>query len=349
MSLSKKYVHFIFWSIAIVIWVFWVQERINIFELYKDNFKNIGYLVDTNDKQVGWYLLLSVTKTSLIIVILYGIIPKYGFKKLAMYKTLLWLSVLIILEWCIAKILYVYLLNQNFLNYRLEWTYDFYRNTLIFIFLAILSWIITAAYNWFSNYNELKKLYQQQKSYIQLKEQLNPHFIFNTLNSFYDLSLQENSEKLQEGILDLTDTLRYTIDYSNKIQVNLQKEINAIKSFIALQKRRLETNEINVNIDQNLEQSNAMITPLLLLNYIENAFRHGYNSEAFSEIIVDLKKHENGIYLIVKNTNHSVFENKTGGNHKNKKLLEYNYPNKHQLKTTKNKDFYTLELWINLS
>ena len=349
MNVSKKYIQYIAWCLAIVFWAIWVQERIDIFTHFNENYKSIGYLISTNDRQLVWYLLLSAIRASLVVVILYRILPKYGFSTIAVYKTLMWIAILMLLEWGVAKALYEYLNHQNFINYRLDWTYDFYKNTSVFIFWSFLSWIIAAAYQWFSQYEELKRLYQNQRSFIKLKEQLNPHFIFNTLNSLYELSLQEKSVKLQESILDLTDTIRYTIDYAKDLEVPLCKEISAIKSYIAVQQRRIEINEITVNIDASLEKSKRVITPMLLLNYIENAFKHGYNSTAFSEINVVLKEEEAGVYLMIKNTNHAIANNSEGGNQINKRLLNLNYPNKHQLKISSNKDFYILELWMNLN
>lgn len=349
MVLFKKHTHVIFWSTIFIFWLFWVKNSIGAFEYFINNYKNIGYIIETNNYQVVWYILISLTKFTLIILISYRIIPTYGFQKKAVYRTLFWTVLLLVIEWGIAKILYHFLKDQNLINYKLNWNYNLFMNVQIFIGWAIFSWILSAAYKWFINYEELKKLHQNRKSYIQLKEQLNPHFIFNTLNSLYELSIQEKNEKLQEGILDLTETIRYTIDYSDKNLVSLNKEINAIKSYIALQKRRLEISEISVTIDDKLLQDNLKITPLLLLSYVENAFKHGYNSESFSEIIIKLKKKENGIFLKIKNTNHAITNNIDGGNKKNKSLLDLNYPNKYNLKIINDKNVYVLKLWMNLS
>lgn len=130
----------------------------------------------------------------------------------------------------------------------------------------------------------LRELERQQiTSNMQLlKSQLSPHFLFNAMNSLYSLSLKK-SDKLPETILTISDLLRYVTYDSNENMVNIQKEINYLLDYVKLQKLRLSSESvINIEVDnQNLQ---AEIAPMILVPFLENAFKHGVDSEGIVNI-----------------------------------------------------------------
>ncbi|HOZ51868.1 MAG TPA: histidine kinase, partial [Chitinophagaceae bacterium] len=110
-----------------------------------------------------------------------------------------------------------------------------------------------------------------------LKAQINPHFLFNTLNSIYSLAIVK-SDYAASSIVRLSGMMRYVLSETNEKFVSLEKEMNYIDSYIDLQKMRLGETAL-VNYSFNGDISNKMIAPLLLIPFIENAFKHGVNPE----------------------------------------------------------------------
>ena len=106
-----------------------------------------------------------------------------------------------------------------------------------------------------------------------LKAQINPHFLFNTLNSLYALTLQKSNEA-PIAVLKLSGIMRYVVTESNREYVPLEKELNYIKDYIALQKLRLDPN-VSLVFEIDGEPFGKAIAPLLLIPFIENAFKYG--------------------------------------------------------------------------
>ena len=122
---------------------------------------------------------------------------------------------------------------------------------------------------------------QQREQRIQfelenLKSQIAPHFLFNTMNNFYGLAV-EKSNILPDLMIRLSDLLRYSLYETKQEKVALESEIKYIENYIALEKIRLEDN-LNLEITINRENFNTYkIAPLLLINFVENAFKHSKN------------------------------------------------------------------------
>jgi sensor histidine kinase YesM len=200
---------------------------------------------------------------------------------------------------------------------------------------------------------EWKKLIEDKEraELSYLKAQLNPHFLFNTLNSIYSLALIR-SANTPKAILGLSSLMRYVITESKEDYVALDNELNYIRSYIDLQKIRLgDTVDINYSSEGETEGKN--ISPILLIPFIENAFKHGVNPEENSQI--DIFISVQGYDLLLKVTN-AIVEHKRelfyqGGvgvqNAKNQ--LRVLYPNKHSLKIEEVNACYLVTLKINLS
>ena len=106
-----------------------------------------------------------------------------------------------------------------------------------------------------------------------LKGQINPHFMFNTLNSIYALALKK-SDYTPEAIIKLSQLMRYILTDCNATAIELSKEIQVLNDYIALEKNRFGNRlDITVNIKGAID--NKMIAPLLLLPFVENSFKHG--------------------------------------------------------------------------
>lgn len=183
-----------------------------------------------------------------------------------------------------------------------------------------------------------------------LKAQINPHFLFNTLNSLYALSL-EKSDEAPDAILKLSSIMRYVVTESSNDLVSLHKEMKYIEDYIDLQKLRM-VDTTNFTFDKRGDFSHNKIAPLLLIPFIENAFKYGLNPEKKSFITIHFKIDDGFLSLIVSNskTVKNVHEKqKTETGLENTMLrLNYLYPEKHKLTIIETEEIYNLELKLNL-
>lgn len=183
-----------------------------------------------------------------------------------------------------------------------------------------------------------------------LKAQINPHFLFNTLNSLYALSL-EKSDDAPEAVLKLSTIMRYMVTESTEDFVSLVKEMDYISDYIALQKLRInEDTKLDFTIKGN--PAGKVIAPLILIQFIENAFKYGINPDKDSRIDIRIDIEEDTIGLIVKNemTVDDISEElKTAkGIENTSKRLHYIYPNKHTLAISQKENIYEVNLKINI-
>lgn len=181
-----------------------------------------------------------------------------------------------------------------------------------------------------------------------LKSQINPHFLFNTLNNIYGLAL-ENSKKTPELILKLSDFLSFSLYESNQKLIPLAKEIDLMNDFIALEKSRFE-DRVNVTIQLPKDKAaNISIPPLILVPFVENAFKHSLKNETeIATIAINLSVDNSTLNFTVKNTKplDSGFEDKNKGLGliNIKKRLDILYQNRYTLNIDEQSDSYTIEL-----
>ncbi len=131
-----------------------------------------------------------------------------------------------------------------------------------------------------------------------LKAQLNPHFMFNTLNNIYSL-VYFKSDKALPAIEKLGELMRYTTYETNKDKIDLQQEVNYIKSYIELDQLRHE-DENTMSLEMTIENPTVQIPPFLLSPLVENALKHGeYNKD--NPILFDLKQTGNTLFFKITN------------------------------------------------
>jgi len=181
-----------------------------------------------------------------------------------------------------------------------------------------------------------------------LKSQVNPHFLFNTLNNIYSTNLTD-SEKANEIILELSDLLRYQLESNKSTFSSLEKEIESLENYIHLEKIRVL--DCEVNLDQNLEIKNAQIVPLLLIPFVENAFKYGTGIGP-GKIDIDIKLNKKKEFYF--NIRNKIVQKK-GKVHSGgiglenvKKRLDIMYPTKHQLEINNEGSHFNVILKIQL-
>jgi LytS/YehU family sensor histidine kinase len=223
-----------------------------------------------------------------------------------------------------------------------DFLFDIGQHLLLFLVVFFFSLMISISNRW--KQTEKEKL-SAEVSF--LKAQINPHFLFNTLNSIYALAINRE-EKTADAVVQLSEMMRYIIRDANDEVVALQKEINYISNYIALQKTRLgDTVIINYHVQGNT--SGKQIAPLILISFIENAFKHGVNPDKNSKIEISIILMENNLRLYVFNRKTSSLREEQGiGLQNSKERLKLLYASKHELAISNKEDSYSVHLLITL-
>ncbi|MBS1525060.1 MAG: sensor histidine kinase [Bacteroidetes bacterium] len=275
------------------------------------------------------------------------LIPKFLDKK--KYRAYALSLVLAIIVFALGK----YGLAANFKTYILLhegkmlpfWTY-FISSALTNIFFLFLSTALKFAVDWFLNARIQKDLENQRLSaeLAFLKSQINPHFLFNSLNSIYSLAYQK-SDTAPEAILKLSEIMRYMLYESNDNKVDLAKELQYLHNYIDLQKIRFG-NKAFVDFKVTGEVGSQKIVPLLLIAFIENAFKHGVANDPNTPIRLLINLDGENLYFYTENKKHMNNRDMEGGVglQNVRRRLELLYPNKYKLDIQDKPDLYICEL-----
>lgn len=220
-----------------------------------------------------------------------------------------------------------------------------------------LSWFVYKKYNQGKLEVQLlkKELGQSTASIDLIRSQINPHFLFNALNTLYGTALQEKAERTSEGIQKLGDMMRFMLQENTLDEITLEQEIEYLNNYIALQRLRTDTSsDIQIEVDLPQQIPIATIPPMLLIPLVENAFKHGISLLAPSYIKIVLGIRNETLYFDVTNSMHGKQshdpEKYKGGIGLNsvKQRLDLFYPGKHELIVKESaKDFFahlTLQL-----
>src|SRR5579875_760125 len=223
------------------------------------------------------------------------------------------------------------------------------RDTLSSSFLLVLiGGFIHLAFSFIKNQDEKRALENAQlhAEVHLLKSQINPHFLFNTLNSIYTQAYQK-SPHTQQSILKLSEILRYMIYDTTSESIALEKDIHYLASYIDLQRLRLPKKvAIHYKVEGSL--SGLYIAPLLLITFVENAFKHGISYAQPSAINIAITVVDKTLTLVVSNpliTNNTFAANGIGLKNA-KRRLELLYPHQYTLAITEEHNLYTVHLKI---
>ena len=187
-----------------------------------------------------------------------------------------------------------------------------------------------------------------------LKAQLQPHFFFNTLNSLYALVL-EKSDKAPEIIIKLSEFMSYVLYSGRKRLVPIHEEVNYIQNYIELERLRFGK-DLKIDFTVSDTVNGYKIPPLVLLPFVENAFKHGDTTktlEPFLEMQISLIKNQMSFCCknTLKQSNYVDLSDPIGGIGlaNSKRRLNLLYPNRHTLNTSVTKEFYIVNLQIPLN
>lgn len=286
-----------------------------------------------------------------VFIINYVLLPQFLYKKkYAMFVVLLMLVVLLTIlieEYVLEKIYFPDTRGQTFQGF-------FYVLLDVMPVIAILSGY-KFAWDLIRKQREVEELRASvEKSELNfLKSQINPHFLFNNLNNLYAYAL-EKSDKTPLIILELSSVLRYMLYDCREEYVSLETELEQLQNFVRLNELQIEERGKVTFIPPERSAKGYKVAPLILMNFVENAFKHSIGSQVDNIVIrIKLEIQENGILVFEcentyhSNTNNSNLSEGIGLNNVRKRL-ELIYPNSHILKISEQEGWFNVFLSLNL-
>lgn len=331
--------HILFWTVIFVFYVFSFASR-DVF---------------------GLPLITALYKMPLMIIACYAFnywqIPCYLNRKkhISFVFSIVWMIILLVLSFRIISFFYLdkYCVDGP---YPLVSLLDFPLYMFTFHFPALVMYFYKTNKKQEQERQKLNDL-EKEKTATELKylkAQLNPHFLFNTLNNLYSYIITK-SPKAPDMVLQLSEILDYILYKSQQSFVTLSEEIHTIENYIALEQIKYG-NRLAISFYKNELQKSLEITPLLLLSIVENAFKHGVSGTIINpEIKITLEQYESKILFTVWNTNTILINNNKTDTYKEgigltniKRQLDLIYPGKHQLITENKETFFNLKLMLKL-
>ncbi len=341
--LNAKFVllHFLFW---IAVWFFFVY-------FFSYNSDNTAY--------VTWFssFLLPVTMIITYFVV-YFLIPQYLLTKkyllFALYSfyTLVFSTYLVVLTILLS---FVFLSNLKFVNMPPMSRNFAFVLILVYLVVGVVSFIslLNHNFNAVSRNRELEnkildtQLQMKEQELQYLKKQIHPHFLFNTLNTIYGFALKQ-SKQTPEIILKLSNLLDYILYQVNKPRVSLKEEILHVKEYIELEKIRFQdTLKLSFSFDEINE--NVQIAPMLLIPFVENAFKHGSLVDGYLKVDISIILINNELKFMIRNTvlhQENALNNIGIGLENSRKRLDLNYNGNYDLQIENKDNYYIVELVI---
>jgi len=333
--------HILFWTITIV------------FHIY-----NRRYLIE----KAGWdqFILEILIRNGLLAIIIYVnilvLMPKFFQTK--KYGSFLLLILLLLIFYTMLKNLHDAYLNSlivfsekpDFFKYTYYSKYSYY-NFSIAVFYLGFTMALELSKDWFTQREHLQKIrIENLNTEINyLKAQINPHFLFNSLNTLYVQIDQKNSEA-RKTLEKISEMLRYQLYECNNETISMERELEYIGSYIDLQKLRKENNsDITYEYDEEIKV--FRVAPLLFIPIIENAFKHLSNFTDRTNIVrIEMNKQGGKLVCIVFNTCSASSKNYYQGiGLKNvKRRLELLYPDKHELSVVHEPSSHKVTLTLEL-
>jgi len=192
------------------------------------------------------------------------------------------------------------------------------------------------------------QLQLKKQELSMLKMQIHPHFLFNSLNTIYGFALKKRDEA-PEMILKLSNLLDYILYKIEKPTVSLENEINHLEDYISLEKLRFH-DTLEVNLIKGDDISEMYITPMLLIPFVENSFKHGAIIDGCLAIMIAVKRNSEMLFFEVENSVLEKTNDSTGIGLENiKKRLEMLYPNAYTLEINRTDKLFKVQLAININ
>ncbi len=314
-------------------------------------FKNNSYGKDRVDLIFKYLFSFAIIPSVISFYSYYCLIFPYYLKRKSIYKSIIY-SVLISLLIGVLGVFLITLIcgNSSLFNLRNDFAEGIIAISLIATIIGVIALFIKGFITWFDEI-KLKEVLKQKNNEMELaliKSQLDPHFLFNTINNIDALILNEPNQA-SNYLNTLSDIMRFMLFETKTDKVLIAKEIEYIKKYIRLQKIRT-ANTSYVSFKVVGEAGNKMVAPMLFIPFIENAFKHTTNKRLKEAITITITTNEKYIELECKNKYDSSrklqIESNGLGNKLIQKRLHLTYPEQHILKITNQNNEYCVYLKI---
>jgi len=328
--------------------VFWLTAFIVLIQLFK-----VSATVEKID-----YIYTAIFQFTLMIAVyinLWVLIPKFLISKRILLYALF--SILAI-TFCshFNVLLFSELIDYILPGYYFISYYSFLDISKFFLVFILLTTLLKLSKEWFQLIESKQKFIETEKEKVKielmaLRAQVNPHFLFNSLNVLYSLALK-NAKETPESIIKLSDILRYVIYDSNKEKVNIKSEVELINNYLSLQQHRIDKTS-SINFAPEI-QTNVDVAPMLFLPLVENSFKHGVKGDVSNTFVNIILKATNKIVLFNiennKGSSENPDQNTEGGIGLTniKKRLSLLYPEKHDLSIKEDEQKFIVSLRISL-
>lgn len=229
------------------------------------------------------------------------------------------------------------------------WRFDYFVSIVSSLAVAIFAAAIKLLKIWTQERNQksLLQLQNLQSEMALLKSQINPHFIFNTLNNI-DTLISSNPSKASESILKLSEIMRYVLYEATADYVPMQKEINYLSNYISLHELKFGPDFISFRNE--IKNTNEIIAPMLFIPLVENAIKHGDKRVPSPGITIHLFEKEDIICFVVRNhlTQHETNKDASGGIGmvNLKRRLELLYPQRHSFSSEIENGIFTAKICL---
>jgi two-component system LytT family sensor kinase len=278
------------------------------------------------------------------------LVPKFLYEK----RRILYPSSVLFSFLCFTAIMYF--IRFNYANDDHNFSLSLHILFSVFVFIFILA--CSLAYRLVLDKMTGDRIAKEKENeYLKtelalLRSQVSPHFMFNVLNNMVSLA-RKHSDQLEPSLIKLSSLMRYMLYETGEEKVSLENEKEYLSSYIDLQKQRFGK-KVALNVNMFPADKMYNIEPMLLIPFVENAFKHGTGLIEDAQINITLKAQKNDLCFHVSNkfddTSHEVKDKASGIGLANvQRRLQLLYPGKHKLNITKENDYFSAMLTINLS
>jgi len=315
-----------------------------------------AYQNEVSRIDVIYTFLFHLSILGAVIINSFFLVPKFLAKKRYVLYGLLFIITLLAGTW-LNILTFRYLADWLFPGYYFISYYGWFEISQFILTYLVITTLLQLSGGWFREAEIKQKLAETEQARTEielkaLKAQINPHFLFNSLNHVYSLAVKQ-SPKTAPAILQLSDLLRYTIRNISETEAPLEQEIEYIKAYIDLFKNRVKHPE-RIHFHLQGDSNNMKIAPLLLLTFIENCFKHGSVKKEDEKIDILINMNGSKLSLRTENSiedhsNTELPEESSGlGLENARKRLKLLYPDRHSLDITTEQNLFKLNLTLNL-
>ena len=330
---NRWWQHLLFWAVALLI----------LFNIFKSS--GSLELID-----VIYTIIFLAPILAVVYLNLYMAVPRFLRKERYLVYTLVFLVLLV------SGSVFLYFLFDRWIDLILPDFYfiSYYTVPVLMLYTGIfmaLTTLIKLSRSWFMLLRVERMTSTQQLQ--ALHSQINPHFLLNSLQTIYALSL-EKSERSPEVILQLSHILKYTLYETGQSSVDLEKEIGIIRDYVEMYRHRTDPDHADIRMKINGDPGDLLIAPMLMIPFIENSFKHGLlggQEKSFVDIHIEISG--NMLLFMIRNSagnSHRLEpeQQKGIGIHNTRQRLQLLYPGKHKLDINAGEDSYEVKLSIEL-